>query len=127
LADILVVDDDATVRALMRYLLVAARHEVYEAQNGDEGLRMLAAFRFDLAVIDIVMPVHDGVEVVRTLRAIGDEVPILIITGRVAEVGDPLAAAIRQGANRAMQKPLRPTEFLRVVEEMRLSGPRYFS
>jgi CheY-like chemotaxis protein len=89
---------------------------------------MLAAVRFHLAVIDIVMPVCDGVEMVRTIRARGDEVPILIVTaGGAAHVGDPLAAAIFLGANRAMQKPIRPSEFTRLVEEMLLSGPRYFS
>jgi CheY-like chemotaxis protein len=129
MADILVVDDDASVRDLARSALVTAGHDVQAVQNGGEGLRMLAAFRFHLAVIDIVVPRSGGIEMVRTVRRSGDVMPILVTVGGggVAQAHDPLAQAIILGVNRALPKPLQPSAFLHVVEEMLLSGPRYFS
>jgi len=127
MADILVVDDDDAVRGLAHYSLVTAGHDVYEARNADEGLRMLAAFRFDLAVIDIVAPRSGGIEVVRTVRRTGDEMPILVtVGGGGARRHDPLAHAILLGANRALPKPVRPSAFLHLIDEMLLSGPRYY-
>jgi CheY-like chemotaxis protein len=71
------------------------------------------------------MPVHRGIEMLRVIRARGGVVPILVIPGGgVATAHDPLAQAIFLGANRALAKPLQPNAFLRVVEEMLLSGPR---
>src|SRR5258708_39984409 len=108
MAGILVVDDDGTIRELLRYVLVDAGNEVYEVQNGDEGWRVLAAFRFPLAVIDITTPGCGGIEVVRIVRDSGDVMPILVIASDGGRAPDPLAQAIFLGANRALPKPLQP-------------------
>jgi DNA-binding NtrC family response regulator len=79
-------------------------------------LELLAAFRFDLAVIDIIMAKPDGPDVVRSR---GQVVPILVITGgQDVAGGDTAAAAIHVGANRALAKPFCPSDFIWTIEEM---------
>ena len=125
MADILIVDDDPDVRSTLRHALEQAGHNARDAANGWLGLQLLAALRFDLAVIDIIMAKPDGLDVVRIARSRGDEVPILIVTGAIDIDGEDLvAAAIHLGANRALIKPFRPSEFISTIAEM-LAAARY--
>ncbi|MBI2301047.1 MAG: response regulator transcription factor [Armatimonadetes bacterium] len=80
-ARILVVDDDANSRELLRIILRAAGYEVDEAFNADEAVAMLRRGDFDLVTLDIMMPEVDGIECCRRIRAFS-QVPIIIITAR---------------------------------------------
>jgi DNA-binding response OmpR family regulator len=85
MARILVVDDSATVRELIRTLLVRAGHDVVTADDGSEGLRIMYADRPDLVVLDVNMPELDGWEALRRVRELSD-IPVLMVSAFGGEV-----------------------------------------
>lgn len=68
MAKILVVDDDASARALVTTVLSYAGHELHEARNGAEALQWIATAVPDLIVVDLLMPTMDGLEFLRHAR-----------------------------------------------------------
>ncbi len=105
---VLVVDDDAAIRAVLKALLVNHGHEVYEATNGRQGLEMALAVQPQLMVIDWVMPEMDGIALTRALREtkLGRGIYILILTG--LEDDEHLVKAFESGVDDFMAKPLKP-------------------
>ena len=103
---VLVVDDDDTVRLLMRAALEKAQFRVIEAENGAIAIRMFGHFRPDIVLLDIFMPGMDGFSVLSELRrsAGGEVIPILIVTGL-----DDIASIIKafdMGATDFITKPI---------------------
>lgn len=78
---ILIVDDDASSRELLRIMLHAAQFEVDEAYNAEEGIAMLRREPFDLVTLDIMMPEVDGIEMCRRIRSFS-AIPVIMITAR---------------------------------------------
>jgi CheY-like chemotaxis protein len=120
MARILVVDDEAAVRALIRAALEHVGHEVTEAANGAEGLKLFASQRQDLVITDVFMPERDGIELVRVIRSTAGTVPILVISGGSwpTESAHLLDAVVRLGATRTLAKPFQLSDLLRIVDEM---------
>jgi two-component system OmpR family response regulator len=79
---IMIVDDEAGVRDLLRDTLKIAGFQTIEADNGMSALTLLRSHRPDLIIIDINMPLMDGFELVERLRGTGDLVPVLMLTAR---------------------------------------------
>ena len=107
---ILVVDDDAPVRRMLRRSLLAEGYEVAEAADGGAALAALERRMPDLVVLDVTMPGVDGLSVSRRLRARGVAVPILMLTAR-----DALEERVRgldAGADDYLVKPFAPEELL---------------
>jgi len=84
---ILIVEDNADARAMLRHLLEAAGHEVHEASDGRQGLAMALSLRPDVALIDLGLPGLDGYEIARQLRASDDRRNILLVA--VTGYGSP--------------------------------------
>jgi CheY-like chemotaxis protein len=105
-ANILVVDDDRDLLKLVQTVLTRAGHTVTLAMNGQEALDAALSDDFDLAVVDVMMPVMDGYELTRRLRAHDRtrHMPILILTART-QVADQMLAA-NAGADGYLGKPL---------------------
>lgn len=105
---ILVVDDDNTMRALLKALLAQGGHEVFEAANGQQGFEMALDLRPHLMVVDWVMPEMSGIELTRALRQtkIGRSIYVLILTG--IEDDEKLVEAFESGVDDFMSKPLKP-------------------
>jgi DNA-binding response OmpR family regulator len=78
---ILVVDDEPSIRDLLRVVLESRGFDVVEADNGAAALRMFEAGSPDLVILDVMMPQMDGLECCRRLRALSD-CPILMLTAR---------------------------------------------
>ncbi len=79
---ILVVDDDDASRELLRDYLSDAGYDVAVAADGGQACRLLSAFRADLVVTDLEMPVMDGLELIRWLRGATPSCPVVLVTGR---------------------------------------------
>ena len=82
MAEVLVVDDDPDIRAMIMEALGCAGHEVFSAANGREGVHQALAVRPDLIVVDVFMPGQDGLETIRRLRQEMPQLAILAISGR---------------------------------------------
>jgi two-component system nitrogen regulation response regulator NtrX len=101
---VLVVDDEAAVREAIRMTLEYEGFEVDEARSGQEGLDKVGRGAYDVVVLDIKMPVLDGIEVLDNLRAAGAGVPVVMVSGH----GDIQTAVecTRKGAFDFLEKPL---------------------
>ena len=107
---ILVVDDRDTNREILGKMLAAAGCLPIEAVNGQAGIEAFLAHRPQLVLMDVTMPVMDGREATRRLRALpeGEEVPIVAVSASVFE--DQLREVMEAGANGFLRKPLREEE-----------------
>jgi DNA-binding response OmpR family regulator len=107
-ARILLVDDEDSIQTLLAYPLRKEGYEVVSARDGREALDRFAEGRFDLVVLDVMMPRLDGIEVCRRLRA-RSQVPIIMLTARDDEVDKVLGLEI--GADDYITKPFSVREF----------------
>ncbi len=78
---ILVVDDQRPLRAVLRMMLELDGHQVTEANNGAEALKLFTSAEFDLVITDFEMPVMKGNELAHSLKLLAPSLPILMITG----------------------------------------------
>jgi two-component system OmpR family response regulator len=122
MARILVVDDDAHIRQVVRFALEKAGHDVTEAADGRVALDAFARSPAELVVLDILMPEIDGLEVCRELRR-SSEVPILFLSSRDEELDRVLG--LEMGADDYVVKPFSPRELVaRVKGILRRVQPR---
>ena len=118
MANILAVDDAATMRQVVNFALTDAGHTVAEASGVDEALARAAKSKFDLVIADLNMPGKNGLELVRALRAMPEFrfAPILMLT---TEHRDELKAAGKEaGVTGWLVKPFDPTVLLEVVKKV---------
>src|SRR5262245_16927683 len=101
-ATILVIDDEPQIRRVMRSTLTAQGYTIVEAREGQEGLSKLRGERFDLVILDMNMPVMDGLETCREIRA-ASNMPIIMLTVRSAEKDK--VRALDAGADDYIVKP----------------------
>ncbi|MDQ3777851.1 MAG: response regulator transcription factor [Actinomycetota bacterium] len=112
---ILVVDDDADIRGLVRELLERRGFDVDEAGDGRAALQALYALRPDLVVLDVSMPGLDGWTTLERIRELSD-VPVVMLTARGAELEK--ARGLRAGADDYVTKPFGRQELLARVEAL---------
>jgi two-component system cell cycle response regulator DivK len=114
---ILVVEDQADNRRILRDLLVNAGYELIEAESGEEAITAVAARHPDLILMDIQLPVIDGYEATRRIRSNPDlkSVPIIAVTS-YALAGDE-AKALAAGCSAYVTKPFSPRALLAKVQE----------
>ena len=123
-ARIVVVDDDEALRSAVRRALRLEGYDVDVAGDGAEALTHLAGLKADLVVLDVLMPVLDGVTVCRRLRESGDRTPVLMLTARDA-VSDRVVG-LDAGADDYLTKPFALEELLaRVRALLRRSHPEH--
>ena len=118
MANILAVEDAATMRQVVNFTLTDAGHIVAEAANVDEALAQVAKSKFDLIICDVNMPGRNGLELVKLLRAMPNIrfVPILMLT---TEHREELKAEGRAaGATGWILKPFDPSVLLEVVKKV---------
>ena len=105
---VLVVDDDASMRAILKAMLSGAGHDVYEAVDGRQAFELALDIQPQIMIVDWLMPTMDGIELTRSMRQtkIGRGIYILILTG--LEEDDKLVEAFEAGVDDFMSKPLKP-------------------
>jgi DNA-binding NtrC family response regulator len=110
-AKILIVDDEAPIRALMRATLTMAGHQVKEAGGGEEALEKIKKEDFDLVVLDIMMPVTDGYEVLERVKAIPAKAstPVIVVTAKPYE-SEGIMREMTAGAIDHLSKPFDPED-----------------
>ena len=113
---ILVVDDDAAVRDLVRNSLAGNAYEIEEAVDGEDGLRRFAAVQPDLVVLDWQMPGMSAPEVLTQLKKRDPRVPVVLLTASLQARHGALAGIY--GADAFLTKPFRPLELLDAVERL---------
>ena len=119
-ARILLVDDEQAVQTLLTYPLRKEGYEVVGAMDGQEALDRFGEQRFDLVVLDIMLPKLDGIEVCRRLRT-RSQVPIIMLTAKGDEVDK--VAGLEMGADDYITKPFSVREFRsRVKAALRRGG-----
>jgi len=106
---ILVVDDESSIREVITLYLKRAGYQVTAAADGRAALDELARQSFDLVVLDLMLPVVDGLEITRRLRAEGDT-PIIMLTARSEEVDR--IVGLEMGADDYVTKPFSPQELV---------------
>lgn len=114
---VLVVDDDPVGRMLLTRGLEQAGYHVLNAQNGAEAMLLADDGQFDVAVIDLLMPVVDGLTFLRWLREERQSyLPVLVFTGHDRQ--DVLQAAADAGANEVLVKPVGLHELKKTIQRL---------
>ncbi len=107
---VLVVDDDRSIRTVLERSLRLEGFDVVAVADGEQALDRTVSMEPDVVVLDVGLPGVDGVEVVRRLRADGNDVPICILSARV-EIGDRVTG-LEAGADDYMVKPFAVAELV---------------
>jgi CheY-like chemotaxis protein len=119
MARILLIEDEQPVRDLIHLVLERVGHEVVDAPDGSVGAALFHARPPDLIITDILMPVKEGLAVIREVKRDHPSTPILAMSGGSSRTDyDPLPVAEMLGADRTMSKPLDLPALLQAVEEL---------
>jgi len=108
-ATIIVIEDEAQIRRFLRTTLVSEGYQVFEAENGKQGLTEAATRKPDLIILDLGLPDMDGVEVVKGIRA-WSSIPVIILSARSQE--SDKVSALDAGADDYLVKPFGAGELL---------------
>src|SRR6266446_6110486 len=112
--DILIVDDDRQVREVLHQIFVAAGYNCLLANDGREGVEVFKAGRPPLVVTDLKMPGITGIELLQQVRAVDDDVAVIVLTG-AADVKTAIAS-LKLGAHDFIMKPVNMDELLIATE-----------
>ena len=109
---ILVVDDDPDIVELLQYNLTKENYEVASAENGKEAVKKALSYKPDIILMDVMMPVMDGITACRQLRELPEfkEIFIIFLTARSEEFSE--VAAFEAGADDFINKPIKPRALL---------------
>ncbi len=113
---ILVVDDDAIVIKSCRRILEAEGFEVTTVPSADEALEKIKSYDFDLVVMDVKMPKHDGIFLMREFKKNWPDIPIIVMSGYPTP--ETIADVLRLGAIQFIPKPFKPDEFMKSIKEV---------
>jgi DNA-binding NtrC family response regulator len=103
MATILIIDDEKSIRNVLRDILQHEGYQVEEAADGEQGIKMFQSKNFDLVLCDIKMPKMDGMEVLQQIMAINSEVPVIMISGHGTI--ENAVDAVKKGAYDFISKP----------------------
>jgi two-component system phosphate regulon response regulator OmpR len=111
---ILVVDDDARLRDLLNRYLAEQGYGVKTVHDAQEMNRQLARERYDLMILDLMLPGEDGLSICRRLRSGGESLPIIMLTAKGDEVDRIVGLEV--GADDYLPKPFNPRELLARIQ-----------
>ena len=122
---ILVVDDEETIRKFVKMHLVKDGYEVKEAADGEQAIDQLKKDRFDLIILDIVMPKKNGWEVIQEVRShsITKNLPVIFLTAKNQD--EDMFKGYEEGANYYITKPFTKSQLLfaiNLISDKKTSG-----
>lgn len=112
-ARVLVVDDEHAVRRVVARILTADGWDVTTAENAEEAIEFVREARFDVVISDVSMPGMDGLSLLREIRGVDLDVPVLMLTGEPTL--ERATAALEYGAFRFFSKPVEPPDLTSAV------------
>lgn len=119
MARVILIDDEDAVCKATRRSLERAGHEVVEASDGEEGLKLLAEKGADLVITDIFMPGQDGILTVRRMRKEFPQVQVIAVSGGDSSGRlDLRKDAEFLGAAASLQKPFPPSDLLETIRQV---------
>jgi two-component system chemotaxis response regulator CheY len=119
MAQILLIDDMKGVRRAVSAVLKRAGHTIVEADDGGVGLELLKSQRFDLVITDMLMPQHDGMEVLLFLEQQSNRPKVLAISGGGSQVSaDEAFMLARSKADATLAKPFDNADLLAAVDRL---------
>lgn len=122
MARILTVDDSRAIRSIVAKQVTEIGFEIAEAEDGEQGLAQLAGGQFDLVILDVTMPVLDGLAMLARMRERGDKTPVLMLTSESKR--SVISACIKLGVDDYILKPFKPDELrAKIVKVLQLTQP----
>src|ERR1700712_400236 len=119
MAHILIIEDDALLRRMLRLTLEKLGYDVTEASDGREGLTVQKSAVCDLVLVDIVMPEIDGIKTIIELKRESPALKIIAMSGGGrGNASDYLTMASKLGANRTLAKPFSAEELSTLIAEV---------
>jgi two-component system chemotaxis response regulator CheY len=117
MARILIVDDSRTSRKILRNILEEAGNEVVaEGVDGADGVEKFKEFKPDITTLDITMPVMDGLEALKNIKAVDSNAKIIMITA--AGQQNKMLDAIKHGASEFVTKPFEAEAVIKLIEKL---------
>jgi DNA-binding NtrC family response regulator len=113
---ILVVDDDVIVIKSCRRILEAEGFEVTTVPSADDALEKMKMYDFDLLVMDVKMPKHDGIFLMREIKKNWPDIPIIVMSGYPTP--ETIADVLKLGATQFIPKPFKPDEFMKSIKQV---------
>ena len=112
---ILIIDDDVSLRSLLKDIFEYANYKVYLACNGKEGVESYRRITTDIVLTDMYMPEKDGLETIREIKKEFPEAKIIAMSGVYKGGDDFLHMARNFGAIDSVRKPFKPDDIIRIV------------
>jgi DNA-binding response OmpR family regulator len=111
---ILAVDDEADIRMIIEGLLASGGYDVTTAEDGEDAMVKLNKGKFDLAVLDVMMPKRDGFEVLKSIRGGGnDSLPVIMLTAKATD--KDVWKGYEEGVTYYLTKPFSNQQLLNIV------------
>lgn len=113
---ILVADDETSINRMITFKLQKEGFEVISAFNGREALETFQNSHFDAVILDIMMPVMDGLEVLKKMRKDNQTIPVIMLSAKGTE--RDVIKGLELGANDYLSKPFRPAELIMRIKKL---------
>lgn len=114
--EILIVDDEAPIRLALKTAFRRENIKTAEAADGEEALKMLKRDRYQLIILDVMMPKKGGYEVLQELRASGNNTPVLMLSGKDDEMNQVLGLGF--GADSYLTKPFHTSVLIQTAKAL---------
>lgn len=112
---VLIVDDELAVRVTVQEILRRAGYEAVTAESGEEALEIVAVRSFDVALVDLVMPGMDGIELMAAIQEVDPDLVLIVLTARGSI--DSAIEALRLGAHNYLKKPCDDITLKEAIDE----------
>jgi DNA-binding response OmpR family regulator len=113
---ILIIDDEKSVRDVLKIALTDEGYALVEAPNGEEGLNLFESSEPDIVITDVMMPGIDGIEVTKKIKTFKDDVDVVIMSGFGTE--ELVINALRAGASNYIKKPIVFDELFKILDDI---------
>ncbi len=115
MAKVLVVDDSSFIRKTLARILTEAEHEILEASNGQEALDTISLKSPDCVILDLLMPVMDGITTLRVLNECKSTVPVIVLSADIQESARNECFSL--GVKNFLNKPPKKEELFSAIEK----------